>query len=63
MEFITEGNIIYSVRYVGSNRIQEFYGYVVPPDPIPDPPDKLAMMQSQIDQLIVTVGDLALGGL
>lgn len=58
----TEGNLIYSVRQVGRATITEFYGYVVPPEEPPAPPDPLDEMQRQIDELTVTLGDLILGG-
>jgi hypothetical protein len=57
MEFITEGNLIYSVRYIGNNRIQEFYGYVEPPpEPAPEP-DRISLLESDNAFLALQLAD------
>jgi hypothetical protein len=57
MELITVGNLIYSVRYIGNNRIEEFYGYVVqPPEPPPEP-DRISQLESDNAFLALQLAD------
>jgi len=62
VELITEGNFIYSVRYISSSRIKEFYGFVETPEESPILPDPITSLQAQIDQLTAMLGDFILTG-
>lgn len=62
MELITEGNLIYSIQQIGNATVKQFYGYVEEPPPTPEPIDRVAVLEQQIQQLTTTLGDLILDG-
>lgn len=62
MELITEGNVIYSVQQIGGATVKTVYGYVVEPPPAPEPVDRVAILEQQIQVLTTTLGDLILDG-
>lgn len=51
MEFVTEGNNIFRIHTVGNATIKEFYDFVVPPEPQPEPPNEVDLLKAQVDDL------------